>query len=241
MRISAMKKKRKQPNDRRKFLKKSVEAMIVTPALLGSAAWVSTAAPVQAQVDRLQILAALGDTLIPSGSGKPGFKSFQPDGITEEVNKNLIALQDELFVTFNQASSRFFEGRTFVELSEDDRARFLRKVISGEEFRDRALHQRVHRLYRLVRMSVFRVFYSNFPEGKIPRDAHGIPIPKPGELHQITTPNTPERVTGWDIAGYRGPLTWEQEEKQRAEVQKIHWHDHLEDLVVRYRPKSPKK
>jgi len=48
-------------------------------------------------------------------------------------------------------------------------------------------------------------------------------------------------VTGWDIAGYRGPLTWEQEEKRRAEVQKIHWHDNIEDLVVRYRPKPPKK
>jgi len=34
------------------------------------------------------------------------------------------------------------------------------------------------------------------------------------------------------------PLTWEQEEKQRAEVQKIHWHDNIEDLVVRYRPKG---
>ena len=48
-------------------------------------------------------------------------------------------------------------------------------------------------------------------------------------------------LTGWDIADYRGPLTWEQEEKQRAEVQKIHWHDNIEDLVVRYRPKPPKK
>jgi hypothetical protein len=236
-----MKKNRKQPNNRRKFLKKSVEAIIVAPALLGSTAWVTTAAPAQAQVARLQILAALGDTLIPSGSGKPGFKSFQPDGITEEVNKSLTALQDELFVDFNQASARFFEGRAFTELGEEDRARFLRKVISGEGFRDRALHQKVHRLYRLVRMSVFRVFYSNFPEGRIARDTDGIPIPKPGELHQITNPNSPDRVTGWDIAGYRGPLTWEQEEKQRAEVQKIHWHDHLEDLVVRYKPKPPEK
>jgi len=48
-------------------------------------------------------------------------------------------------------------------------------------------------------------------------------------------------VTGWDIANHRGPLTWEQEDKQRAKVQKIHWHDNIEDLVVRYRPKSPKK
>ncbi len=51
----------------------------------------------------------------------------------------------------------------------------------------------------------------------------------------------PLMVNGWDINVYRGPLTWEQEEKQRAEVQKIHWHDNIEDLVVRYRPKPPEK
>ena len=226
--------KKKKGTSRRHFLKKTA---------LGSAAWASTAPQVQAQdsTDRLQILAALGDTLIPSEEGKPGFKSLQPYGMTEEVNKSLKALQDELFATFNQASAGFFKGQSFIELSEDERARFLRKVISGDEFTDRTLHQKVRRLYRLVRISTFRVFYSNFPEGKIARDIHGIPIPKPGELHQITNPNTSDLVTGWDIADYRGPLTWEQEEKQRAEVQKIHWHDNIEDLVVRYRPKPPKK
>jgi hypothetical protein len=222
--------KKNKGTSRRHFLKKTA---------LGSAVLASTAAPAQAQTDRLQILAALGDTLIPSAAGKPGFKSFQPYGISEEVNKSLTALPDELFATFNQATTEFFKDRIFIELNEDERARFLRKVISGDEFTDRTLHQKVRRLYRLVRISVFRVFYSNFPEGKIARDGNGIPIPKPGELHQITNPNTADLVTGWDIAGYRGPLTREQEEKQRAEVQKIHWHDDLEDLVVRYRPKPP--
>ncbi len=222
--------KKTKGTSRRHFLKKTA---------LGSAVLASTAAPAQAQTDRLQILAALGDTLIPSAAGKPGFKSFQPYGISEEVNKSLTALPDELFATFNQATTEFFKDRIFIELNEDERAQFLRKVISGDEFTDRTLHQKVRRLYRLVRISVFRVFYSNFPEGKIARDGNGIPIPKPGELHQITNPNTTDLVTGWDIAGYRGPLTREQEEKQRAEVQKIHWHDDLEDLVVRYRPKPP--
>ena len=115
-------------------------------------------------------------TLIPSEEGKPGFKSLQSYGITEEVNKSLTALEDELFVTFNQASSRFFEGQTFIELSEEDRAQFLRKVISGEEFRDRNLHQKVRRLFRLVRISTFRVFYSNFPEGRIARDIMEFPF-----------------------------------------------------------------
>ena len=96
--------KKNKGTSRRHFLKKSA---------LGSAAWVSTAPKVQAQdtADRLPILAALGDTLIPSEAGKPGFKSLQPYGITEEVNQSLKALQDELFVAFNQASAGFFEGR----------------------------------------------------------------------------------------------------------------------------------
>ena len=111
------------------------------------------------------------------------------------------------------------------------------KVIDGEEFADKTLHRRVRRLYRLARIAVFRVFYSNFPDHKILRNTRGVPVVKPGDLHQITVPDTPDLTTGWDIAGYRGPLSWEQEEQGRAEMSRIHWHDDLEDLVVRYRPK----
>jgi hypothetical protein len=30
-------------------------------------------------------------------------------------------------------------------------------------------------------------------------------------------------VTGWDVAGFRGPLTWEEEERRRAYYKKIDW------------------
>jgi hypothetical protein len=49
-----------------------------------------------------------------------------------------------------------------------------------------------------------------------------MPILKAGDKHQITNPNTREIVTGWDIAGFKGPLSWEEEEEQRAKFKKVH-------------------
>ncbi len=216
---------------RRHFLKKTA---------LGSVALSSSveAAQTTKAADRLQILAALGDTLVPSAPGKPGFRSMEPYGITAETNRRLRALEDALFTEFDQAAREFFQDRTFVELDEDESAQFLRKVIDGSGFTDKTLHGKVRRLYRLVRIAVFRVFYSNFPDHEIVRNTQGVPVLRPGDLHQITVPDTQDLTTGWDIAGYRGPLTWQQEEKMRTDMRQTHWHDDWEDLVVRYRPKS---
>ncbi|MCH8819136.1 MAG: twin-arginine translocation signal domain-containing protein [Acidobacteria bacterium] len=222
--------KENKNTSRRQFLKKTALGSVVLASPL-------EAAPTAMTADRLQVLSALGDTLIPSAPGKPGFRSMEPHGITAQTNKSLRALEDDLFAEFNQASQDFFQDRTFLELGEEERAQFLRKVINGEEFADKMLHQRVRRVYRLVRIAVFRIFYSNFPDHKIVRNTQGVPVLKPGDLHQITVPDTQNLTTGWDIAGYRGPLRWEQEEKMRAEMRQNHWHDDLEDLVVRYRPK----
>ena len=222
--------KENKHTSRRHFLKKTALGSVALTSPVQTAQTAMTA-------DRLQVLAALGDTLIPSAPEKTGFRSLEPHGITAETNKGLRALEDELFDEFNQAAGVFFQDRSFLELGEQERAQFLRKVIDGEEFADKTLHRRVRRLYRLARIAVFRVFYSNFPDHKILRNTRGVPVLKPGDLHQITVPDTPDLTTGWDIAGYRGPLTWEQEEQKRAEMGRIHWHDDLEDLVVRYRPK----
>jgi hypothetical protein len=32
-------------------------------------------------------------------------------------------------------------------------------------------------------------------------------------------------VTGWDIAGFAGPLSWEEEEERRAKYKKINWEE----------------
>jgi len=184
--------------------------------------------------DRIKILNALCETIIPSKPGDPGFKDLEPHGITEEVNKALRPLKTEVFVKFNEASRPFFQDRTFVELNDDDRAKFLQILLKGDDVTDKS----VFRVYKFARLTALKVFYSNFPENRIARDANGIPIIKPGDIHQITTPNTKDLITGWDIAGYRGPMTWEQEERARVEAQKIHWHNDLEEVIVRYRPKS---
>ena len=186
--------------------------------------------------ERMKIVEALGETIVPSDPGDPGFKELEPHGITEEVNKALFPLGDQLFVRFNEASKPLFQNRTFVELNDEERTEFLRKVIQGKEVTDPV----VRRVYRFSRLAVLKVVYANFPDDKIPRDAKGIPIlaPGDGQLHQITVPKTKGLVTGWMIAGYNGPQTWEQEEKLRMQLQKVHWHDpaNLEDLIVRYRP-----
>ena len=171
--------------------------------------------------------------MFPSKSFSHGFVDLEPHGIVQAVSNTLVSLDDSPLERFNQSPAPLFQGRTFVELDQDERVDFLNREIA-EESGDPA----VKRVYKLVRIAVLNVFYSNFPEHKVARDADGIPILKPGDRHQITNPNTDQLVTGWDVAGYRGPLSWEQEEQMRTNMQKVHWHDDLEDLVVRYRPKN---
>lgn len=225
------KQERKARNGRRDFVKKVVLGA-------GSLALISRDAEAAGTADRMKVLAALGETIIPSKPGDPGFKELEPQGIAEKVNSVLRPLRDDAFMKFNEASKPFFKGRTFVDLGAEERAQFLNKVIEAKEITDND----VRRVYRFTRITVLKIFYSNFPENKIPRDEDGIPILKTGdgELHQITTPNTTKLATGWDIAGYRGPLTWEMEEQLRAKVEKVHWHDpdDMEALIVRYRPKK---
>ncbi len=66
-------------------------------------------------------------------------------------------------------------------------------------------------VYDQTREAVFTVYYQNFPEDHWPRDAKRVPLLRAGDEHQITNPSTPDIVTGWDVAGYAGPLTWEEE------------------------------
>ena len=223
--------KQKDASGRRNFLKSATLAA-------GAAALAPTPARAADSADRHQILSALGDTIVPSKPGDPGFKDLEPYGITKEVNKSLSPLKDQDFVAFNDAAVPLFQGRTFVDLGEEERSRFLTMLVGGEGFPAGMARQPLQRFYRLVRLSVLRVFYSNFPENKIARDSDGVPLLAPGDTHQVPAPNTKKLVTGWDIANYRGPLTWEQEDEMRRRTQQIHWHDDLESLIVRYRPKS---
>ena len=169
-----------------------------------------------AALDRHAIFAALGDTLIPTDPGDPGYRSLERYKITEEVMKGLDRIADADLDAFNKESAVFFAGRDFLHLTESQRADYLRLIIDGSKFIDKTRLRTLQRVYRQTRTRVFTVFYQNFPENIIPRDKSGVPILKPGDRHQITNPNTRRIVTGWDVSGFKGPMTWEEEEVRRA-------------------------
>ncbi|MBI4463424.1 MAG: GMC family oxidoreductase, partial [Acidobacteria bacterium] len=53
------------------------------------------------------------------------------------------------------------------------------------------------------------------------------------DTHQITNPNTKQLVTGWDVAGFKGPMEWEEEEQRRAMMKKAYPFWFEGDLVKR--------
>ena len=218
---------------RRDFLKTASVAAAMA-AVVGSATPL-----VAAPADRKAVVAALGDTLIPSDPGDPGYKDLESHGITDEVLKALPGVSDADATLFNEKSKDKFGGKTFVELSEAQRGEYLKAVIEGGASSDAKELETLRRVYRNTRRRVLTLYYSNFPEDKWPRDKNGMPILKPGDLHQITNPNTKQLVTGWDQTGFFGPLTWEEEERRRNMMKKIHWHEGWSPFD--YQPEKPKK
>ncbi|MDP6561062.1 MAG: hypothetical protein QF619_13240 [Candidatus Binatia bacterium] len=83
------------------------------------------------QVDLGELVAALGDTLIPSEPGYPGYRRLQAHGITDEVLKGLQGIERREFSVLNAATRNFFNGRLFVELNESQRTRFLQMVTNS--------------------------------------------------------------------------------------------------------------
>ena len=174
---------------------------------------------------RQAVVFLLGDTLIPSEPGDPGYREMEWYGITGEVMKGMGDLSDEDFETFNRESSRFFAGKSFLDLDESQRAEYLNRIIAGDGFSDGQLLDTLQSLYRRARVRIFSLFYRNFPEHLVPRDVQDVPIARPGDDHQITNPNTPNLVTAWDTTGFRGPLRWEEEEERRAFFKQVHWQE----------------
>ena len=211
---------------RREFLKRSAAGSVamaaMTPGLALGKGELSTQA---SRVNRHLIFASLGDTLIPTDPGDPGYKSLGTYKITDEVMKGLEGVSDSDLEAFNKGSARIFSGRQFLQLTESERADYLRVIIDGSKFSNKEQLKVLQRVYRQVRTRVFSVFYQNYPENVTPRDENGVPILKPGDVHQITNPNTKGLVTGWDIAGFQGSLTWEEEEERRAKFKNIAWHE----------------
>lgn len=204
---------------RRDFLKTTGVGAAALPGV--------AAAGVQAQaattVDRSAVFAALGDTIIPSDSDDPGYRTLEPYNITAEVMKGLSGITDDDVELVNKSSAPFFGDKTFLQLNEAERADYLRLIIEGSKISDKRVLGRLQLVYRLTRIRVLLVYYQNYPEHRIPRDSDDVPILPPGDTHQITNPNTTRLFTGWDLSSFHGPLTWEEEERRRAYYKKIDW------------------
>ncbi|MDA2933853.1 twin-arginine translocation signal domain-containing protein [Acidobacteria bacterium AH-259-D05] len=212
----------KEKVSRRDFLKKTGSGATATAVTLAAVRG-SKAGPVaELDVDRGAVVAAIGDTLIPSDPGDPGYRILEPYNITAEVLKEL-RVNDEELALFGSYAGEMFSGRGFLELSESEREKYFDAIFSGEQIADKETAETLRRVLQSVRRRVFQVYYSNYPEHALPRDAAGVPILPPGDSHQITNPNTRGLTTGWDIGGFMGPLSWEEEERRRKIVGKIDW------------------
>src|SRR5581483_3845908 len=191
-------------------------------------------------VDKKRLVAALGDAIIPTAPGYPGYQRLEQYGITDEVLKALPGVTQQDLNVFNAATAEFFGGKSFLELDSNQREDFLNMIVASfppDTFGsaggggassaqlaaklDANAVKTLQNVFRAVRTRVLQVFFRNFPEDKIGRDNNGLPLLPPGDLHQIVNPNTKQLVTGWDIAGFPGPLSWEEEQERRARWMKI--------------------
>src|SRR5262249_61447884 len=120
-----------------------------------------------------------------------------------------------------------FGGKTFVDLDEKQKGEYLGIVVDGKKITDEAQRKQLQMVYQNARRRILQVYYSNYPEHQIKRDASGVPILKPGDSHQITNPNTKNIVTGWDVTGFAGQPTWEGEQALREEAKPAtnYWFD----------------
>jgi hypothetical protein len=205
----------KKKVSRRDFLRKTGSGATGTAVALASIK-TSQAAPAALDVDPATVVAALGDVLIPSDPGDPGYKTLEPYNITAEVMKDW-RVSDEELVLLNSQAGQLFPGKTFLQLKETEQESYFDSVFSGDQGED------LRRTLLSIRRRVFQVFYKNYPEHALPRDSQGAPILSPGDTHQITNPNTKGLATGWDVSGFMGPLSWEEEQRRRSIVEKIDW------------------
>ncbi len=215
------------PDDisRREFVK---QTMVGTAAFVGASAGSLRAAATRPTLSK-GVVSALGSIFIPSAQGDPGYKELESHGITDYVMQQLEAAE-EAFESFNNAAKQFFDSKTFLDLREQEKEEYLALVADGTKITDAEQKVRLQAFYRATRSRILTVYYKNFPLHEIKRNAGSEPILQAGDTHQITNPNVlkdKKLVTGWDIAGYKGPLGWEEEEQVRAQAKKTlpYWYE----------------
>src|SRR5215831_15927590 len=214
---------------RREFVKQAATGTVLAAAAGEGIGWAATAGTDTTHA----VISALGAMFVPSRPGDPGYKDLEQHGITDFVLKRLATHrrtttgEGEPEITgldaidkFNTAAKQFFDGKTFLELDDKQKEQYLELVFEGNKITDARLRGELGTTYRGMRYRILDTYYKNYPEHEVKRNVEGEPILKAGDLHQITNPNTNKIVTGWDIAGYKGPATYEREEKERAELKR---------------------
>jgi hypothetical protein len=174
-------------------------------------------------VEPRAVIAALGDTLIPTDEpAYPGYRRLESRQISEHV-WNILRRVERVTAsdvqTFNDGPKATL-GKTFVELNAAQRNAYLETVAAGSG----TVAPAARKVFERGRKQVFTAFYRNFPFHTVARDRDGVPIPTDPE-HQIVQPKNITDQTGWDVAGFRGSLSWTEEQERRARFMKIHWHD----------------
>jgi choline dehydrogenase-like flavoprotein len=212
---------------RRSFVKQAVAGSVV---LAGASKGVLPVAAQEPADLNQRVVATLGALFIPSATGDPGYRELDSYGITDYVMKNL---PGGAFEAFNNAAQQFFNGKSFLELDDKQGEQYLELIIDGKKITDAQQRTSLQVFYRAARARILSVYYKNFPENEPKRNDKGEIILKPGDTHQISNPNTKQLVTGWDIAGFPGPMDWEEEEQRRLTMKKLlpYWYEG--DLVKR--------
>lgn len=203
--------------NRRDFVKQTVVGTAILASTAGALEAAAAAAPVGPSK---QIMSALGPVFIPSKPGDPGYKDLEVHGITDYVMKEFPAV--DMLETFNAAAKPLFDGKAFLDLDEGQREQYVGMLAEGSKITDADQRKRLQDFYRESRTRILAVYYKNFPL-EIKRNAAGEPILHAGDSHQITNPNVwkdKKLVTGWDMAGFKGTLGWEEEEQIRAKAKK---------------------
>ncbi len=152
----------KKKVSRRDFLKKTGSGATGTAVALASTR-ASHAAPAALDADPAAVVAALGDVLIPSDPGDPGYRTLEPYNITAEVMKDF-PVSDEELVLLNSQAGELFSGKTFLQLEESERESYFDSAFSGDQ------GEEIRRTLLRIRQRVFQVYYKNYPEHALTRD-----------------------------------------------------------------------
>jgi len=166
-----------------------------------------------------QLVSALGALFVPSRPSDPGYSDLESHGITDYVLEDLRVL-DAAVDAFNAGAQPFFGGKSFLDLEGTQREQYLALIVDGRKIADAEQRKNLQGFYQGARRRILSVYYGNYPEHKVKRDAQGLPVLTPGDTHQQLNPNSTRVVTGWDIAGYGGLPRWEEEEALRESAKK---------------------